>query len=187
MLFLVTASRLFTLLYLCVSMLTASGSPLAIPGTTYFDGVRVDVDLGFEVFDNAVISHAVLAIGDTMIHADFFNMARKQMVPKKIVGKSGEDTRRGNHWAYLGKAKFKSSADQEQALQALLSIKLPPYKEAGGKAWDYIQSALETLKERDELLNPDAVVENSRREKEELESHLSASGSRNDRYIQHNW
>ncbi|KAJ3983594.1 hypothetical protein F5890DRAFT_170263 [Lentinula detonsa] len=176
MLFAVTTSRLFTLLYLCVSMLTASGSPLAIHGTTYFDGVRVDVDLAFEVFENAMISHAVLAIGDTMIHADFFNTARKQMVPKKIVGKSDEDTiRRKNHWAHLGKAKFKSPADQEQALQALLSIKLPPYKEAGGKAWDYIQSALETLKERDELLNPDSVVENSRREKEELESHLSAS------------
>ncbi|KAJ3733303.1 hypothetical protein DFJ43DRAFT_223664 [Lentinula guzmanii] len=185
MLFAVTTSRLFTLLYLCVSMLTASGSPLAIHGTTYFDGDRVDVDLGFEVFENAEISHAFLAIGDTMIHADFFNMARKQMVPKKIVVKTQEDTtRRDSHWAHLGKAKFKSPADQQQALQALLSIKLPPYKETGGKAWDYIQSALQTLKERGELLNPDAVVENSRREKEELESHLA---SRRNDYVQQDW
>ncbi|KAJ3794103.1 hypothetical protein GGU11DRAFT_343544 [Lentinula aff. detonsa] len=146
MLFLVTASRLFTVLYLCVSMLTASGSPLPTSG-------ELDIRLGLDILENEVVIHAVLAIGVTRVHASWTDKSHTQLRPKEI-----QDVIRSYDWTPLGKAKFKSSADHEQALQALLSIELPPYKETGGDCWDYVEAALETLEKRDELLDSASIL-----------------------------
>ncbi|KAJ3784040.1 hypothetical protein GGU10DRAFT_334273 [Lentinula aff. detonsa] len=165
MLFTVTTSRLFTLLYLFVSILTASGSPL--PPATRFGpepppGLRRKsawelklksvVQLGYCERD-ANPTHALLAIDDRILHAVWSDDSRTQLQPKEVK----EDDELFYHlrcnWVTLGKAKFGSSADKDQALEALLSITMPLHKATGGKCWDYIELVLETMNKRKELVD----------------------------------
>ncbi|KAJ3996273.1 hypothetical protein F5050DRAFT_134646 [Lentinula boryana] len=166
MLFTVSTSRLLTLLYLCVSILTASGSPLPPDGVTRFGPElppgffrpEVRLKLGVVKPKQSPIGHAVLAIDDVMVHATWADLTDTQLIPKKVPEEDLELYRRASKWFPLGKAKFKSQADKEQALTDMLSIKLPPYGKTGGGCWDYIESALETLRKRGELLDSASVL-----------------------------
>ncbi|KAJ3991656.1 hypothetical protein F5050DRAFT_1793062 [Lentinula boryana] len=163
MLFLVTASRLFTVLYLCVSMLTASGSPLPTDGVTGFQPElfrresEVEVQLGRYKSKpgQKPIRHVLLAIGDVMVHASWSDTSKTRLLPEQIPVEHLEYCRDHYDWFPLGKAKFESPAAKELALKALLSIELPLHQEPGGNCWDYIESALTTLEKRDAL--PDSV------------------------------
>ncbi|KAJ3747037.1 hypothetical protein DFH05DRAFT_1521371 [Lentinula detonsa] len=163
MLFTVTTSRLFTLLYLCVSMLTASGSPLPTDGATGFPPELFRRESELEVRlgrykskpGQKPIRHVLLAIGDAMVHASWSDTSKTQLLPEQIPAEHLEYCRDNYDWFPLGKAKFKTPAAKELALKALLSIELPLHKEPGGNCWDYIESALKTLKEHKAL--PDSA------------------------------
>ncbi|KAJ3795991.1 hypothetical protein GGU11DRAFT_757882, partial [Lentinula aff. detonsa] len=88
-----------------------------------------------------------------ILHAVWSDDSRTQLQPKEVK----EDDELFYHlrcnWVTLGKAKFGSSADKNQALEALLSITMPLHKATGGKCWDYIELALETMNKRKELVD----------------------------------
>ncbi|KAJ3983595.1 hypothetical protein F5890DRAFT_1522244, partial [Lentinula detonsa] len=165
MLFLVTASRLFIVLYLCVSMLTASGSPLPASGGTprhqlpHESRPELDVQLGHsQPRGNPPVTHAILVIDDLVVTAVWTDRAAQtQLRPEAFAKKDLNRIRDHFAWITLGKAVFKSPAGTKQAL---LSIELPPHKETGGKCWEYIGSALETLEARGELVEPTSIIKN---------------------------
>ncbi|KAJ3992224.1 hypothetical protein F5050DRAFT_972387 [Lentinula boryana] len=168
MLFTVSTSRLFTLLYLCVSILTASGSPLPpdgvissrpeLPPGSRFKS-EVQLELGYDKLKQTSTVHAVLTIDDTTVHATWTDNSYTQLHPEEISEIRLKHFRSDFAWIPLGEAKFKSPADKEQALKDILSIKLPPYTETGGSCWNYIESALKTLTKREELLDSASVLE----------------------------
>ncbi|KAJ3979960.1 hypothetical protein F5890DRAFT_807226 [Lentinula detonsa] len=153
MFFTVTTSRLLTLLYLCVSMLTASGSPLPPPdrvkpfGPEVSAGFRPEskVQLGQHKKEKKP-THAMLAIDDRMFHA-LSESGRSEIVlrPQEIPVHRLEYYKTRYNWITLGTVQFKSSAQQELAFEALLSIKLAPWEITGEDCWDYVGSALKTL------------------------------------------
>ncbi|KAJ3733300.1 hypothetical protein DFJ43DRAFT_1153316 [Lentinula guzmanii] len=100
------------------------------------------------------VGHMVLAIDDLIVEAVWADRpACTRLGPKKSPLKPDSST---YDWFPLGKAKFES---KELAFEALLSIKMPLFKETGGKCMDYVESALKTLAERNELLRPASVME----------------------------
>ncbi|KAJ3789151.1 hypothetical protein GGU10DRAFT_344143 [Lentinula aff. detonsa] len=141
-------------------MLTASGSPLPaandrpvipLPANDR-PLIRLRVELGLHS-----LGDTVLAIGDTMLDPTWTDKSKTQLIPKDV--ELTKDLRYEYHWVLLGTANFTDRGDEEAALNALLCIKLPPFKERGGTDWDYIESALNILTERDELENPHSVLE----------------------------
>ncbi|KAJ3731030.1 hypothetical protein DFJ43DRAFT_443412 [Lentinula guzmanii] len=173
MLFTVTTSHLFTLLYLCVSMLTGSGSPLpaandrpVIPlpandrPVIHFGpepGYRRNVELGHFCLGDLAVLHTALAIGDTLLYPTWTDKSRTQLFHVDV--NLTQHVRNEYEWVPLGKANFTDRGDEEAALNTLLRIELPPFKERGGTDWDYIESALNILTKRDELLDPRSVLQ----------------------------
>ncbi|KAJ3989717.1 hypothetical protein F5890DRAFT_1483835, partial [Lentinula detonsa] len=173
MLFTVTTSHLFTLLYLCVSMLTGSGSPLpaandrpVIPlpandrPVIHFGpepGYRRNVELGHYSLGDLAVLHTALAIGDTLLYPTWTDQSKTQLIHVDV--KLTKHLRYEYDWVPLGIANFTDRGDEEAALNTLLRIELPPFKERGGNDWDYIESALNILTKRDELLDPRSVLQ----------------------------
>ncbi|KAJ3734937.1 hypothetical protein DFJ43DRAFT_1059723, partial [Lentinula guzmanii] len=148
-------------------MLTASGSPLPPAGVTRFGPElspgycpELDVKFGAVIVGDSGLSHAFLAIGDTIIHAIWSDRPQKtQLIPEEMSATEAERIMGLCRWIPLGKAKFESQDVKKLALKALLSIQIPPRAEPGGSCVDYIVSALETLKKRRELREPALVLQ----------------------------